>query len=96
MCNSKFNGIEFENHGDVMHVVANIGKVNLNPGNYSLSVTVYSENNIASALSFGEVLCKHYNCKSFRVTGGFFGWAPVQIVGDWQVTETKPLDKVKL
>jgi lipopolysaccharide transport system ATP-binding protein len=96
MCNSKFNGVEFENSGEVMHIVANIGKVNLNPGNYSLSVTVYSENNIASALSFGEVLCKHYNCKNFRVTGGFFGWAPVQIVGDWQINETKALNEAQL
>ncbi|NJK47146.1 ABC transporter ATP-binding protein [Candidatus Gracilibacteria bacterium] len=87
MCNSKYNGVHFSNSGEEMHIVANVGKMNLNPGNYSLSVTIYSENDIASSVSFGEVLCKHYNCQSFRVQGNFFGWAPVQIVGDWKLNE---------
>jgi lipopolysaccharide transport system ATP-binding protein len=84
MCNSKYNGIEISNSGETLHVAVNLGKMTLNPGSYSLSVTIYSENNISSSVSFGEVLCKHYNCKNFRVVGNFFGWAPFQLVGNWQ------------
>jgi lipopolysaccharide transport system ATP-binding protein len=84
MCNSMFNGVTMKNTGERLRVTVNVGKVNFNPGIYSLSLSIYAENDVASNVSFGEILCKHHNCNTFRVKGNFFGWAPVQIVGDWK------------
>jgi lipopolysaccharide transport system ATP-binding protein len=61
-----------------MKVTLNLGKINLNPGVYALSLAIQSE-------AVGEVLIKHYNFKKFRVVGNFFGYAPVQIFGNWMI-----------
>jgi lipopolysaccharide transport system ATP-binding protein len=77
-CNSYFHGVEIANSGERMKVTLNLGKINLNPGVYALSLAIQSE-------AVGEVLIKHYNFKKFRVVGNFFGYAPVQIFGNWMI-----------
>ncbi|MDJ0510479.1 MAG: ABC transporter ATP-binding protein [Crocosphaera sp.] len=87
MCDSKFNGFEISNTGKNMSVLVNLGSVTLNPGLYSISVTLHGRNAIASSVSLGEVLCKYYNYKKFEVKGSFFGWAPNQIYGNWKILD---------
>lgn len=77
-CNSFYHGVEIANSGERMRVILNLGKINLNPGRYSLSLGIQSE-------GVGEVLFKSYNFKKFRVTGNFFGYAPIQIKGEWDL-----------
>jgi lipopolysaccharide transport system ATP-binding protein len=76
-CISSFSGYQITNSGERMTVILNLGKINFNPGVYSLAMTVNSEN-------LGEVLCRYDNVKKFRVVGRFYGYAPVQIIGDWK------------
>ncbi|MEM8777653.1 MAG: ABC transporter ATP-binding protein [Cyanobacteria bacterium P01_G01_bin.49] len=77
-CNSNYQNIEISNSGEKMEIVLNLGKINLNPGWYSLSFSVQSE-------SLGQILVKYYNCKRFRLVGDFFGYAFVQIAGNWTI-----------
>lgn len=77
-CNSFHHGVKIANKGERMKITLNLGKINLNPGVYSLSFGIHSE-------EIGEVLIKYYNFKKFRVIGDFYGYAPVQICGDWQL-----------
>jgi lipopolysaccharide transport system ATP-binding protein len=86
MCNSRFNQASIDNSKEIIHVTSNLGKIILNPGIYSLTITIHAENTIASLTSPGEVLCKYHNCKKFKVKGEFFGWAPIQLVGEWEAT----------
>jgi lipopolysaccharide transport system ATP-binding protein len=77
-CHSYFNDFKIRNSGKDLHILLDLGKINLNPGLYSLEVAVTSENR-------GEVLCKVQNVLRLRVTGQFVGYAPVQLKGDWKV-----------
>lgn len=77
-CISSFNGVEIANTGERMKVVLNLGKLNFNPGIYSIAITINSEN-------LGEVLCRYDNIKKFRVVGQQYGYAPVLIEGEWKV-----------
>ena len=77
-CNSFYHGVEIANTGKRMTVVMNLGKMNLNPGVYSLSIAIQSE-------AMGEILVRYYNFKKFKVTGNFYGWAPIQICGKWDI-----------
>ena len=76
--NSAYHGVEICNSGEEMEIILNLGRINLNPGKYSLALSIQSE-------SVGEVLVKCYNYKSFRIIGNFFGYAFVQIPGDWEI-----------
>ncbi len=75
-CISVVHDVKIINTGEKMKIELNLGKVQLNPGNYSLNVSVQSEN-------FGEELIRYYNCKKFKVLGDFCGTAPIQIPGQW-------------
>jgi lipopolysaccharide transport system ATP-binding protein len=76
-CNSHYHNVKIPNSGQRMHIRLNLGQINLNPGIYSISIGIQSE-------AVGEVLTNYYNFKKFRVNGSFFGYAPIQIKGNWQ------------
>jgi len=75
-CSSFMNGKRFNNTGKRSHISLNLGKINLNPGRYSIGITITDENR-------GEVLVKHQNIKSFLVKAEHIGFAPIQILGSW-------------
>ena len=79
-CSSFMNGKVFENCGERTVISLTMGKINLNPGIYTIEITITAENR-------GEVLSKHQNIKTFRVNGEHIGFAPVQFLGDWQVSK---------
>ncbi|HAC64736.1 MAG TPA: ABC transporter [Cyanothece sp. UBA12306] len=73
---SLVSDVKIINTGEKIKTQINIGKIQLNPGNYSLNISVQSEN-------FGEELIRYHNCKKFKVVGNFCGTAPIQIPGQW-------------
>jgi lipopolysaccharide transport system ATP-binding protein len=77
-CNSAYQKIKIANEGGKMRVVINLGKTTLNPGLYSLAVGILTED-------YGEILINYYNFMKFQVVGDFFGYAPVQILGQWKI-----------
>ncbi len=77
-CNSLFNGSKICNSGKEMHIVLRLGKINFNPGVYSLSIAVTEE-------QCGEVLAKYFNVKRLHVLGQFVGYAPIQLAAEWTV-----------
>jgi lipopolysaccharide transport system ATP-binding protein len=76
-CHSLFNGFKIVNSGERTKIVLNLGAINLNPGIYSLSLAIQSEKR-------GEILINYYNFKKFKLSGQFYGIAPLQIVGSWR------------
>jgi lipopolysaccharide transport system ATP-binding protein len=79
-CNSFYNKYRLNNSGKRSTVVVDLGGMNLNPGLYYLSVGILESNR-------GEVLMRHMYFKTFKVTGGFLGYAPIQINGKWSVNQ---------
>jgi lipopolysaccharide transport system ATP-binding protein len=77
-CNSAYQKVKISNEGGKMRVVINLGKTTLNPGLYSLAVGILTED-------YGEILINYYNFMKFQVVGDFFGYAPVQILGQWKI-----------
>ncbi len=75
-CHSAFHGGQFTNTGRRMRIVVNINSLSLNPGIYSVNVGIQAD-------KLGEILIRHINCKTIRVTGDFCGFAPVQLQGAW-------------
>jgi lipopolysaccharide transport system ATP-binding protein len=86
-CSSRANHIKIHNTGERMQVKVNLGEINLNPGIYTLQVTVQSE-------EMGDVIAKLYNIKQFRLIGAYFSPAPVLIDAKWEVNAT-PLSPIK-
>jgi lipopolysaccharide transport system ATP-binding protein len=79
-CSSSYNKFKLRNNGKRSIVTANLGSMNLNPGIYNLSVGILEDGH-------GEVLARHMNFKTFKVTGDFLGYAPMQINGKWSVNQ---------
>lgn len=77
-CISSYHGIEIVNSGERMKIILHLGKLNFNPGIYSITMSINSEN-------LGEVLCRYDNVKRFNLVGDFYGYAPIQIVGNWKI-----------
>lgn len=77
-CASSYSKFDLVNLGKRMRVHLNLGKINLNPGVYSLAMSINSEN-------IGEVLFKCYNFKKFKVVAEFCGYAPIIIPGNWSI-----------
>ena len=73
------NGKIFQNSGERSLISLTINKINLNPGQYTIEIAITAEGR-------REVLAKYQNIKTFQVTGQHFGFAPVQIMGDWKVS----------
>lgn len=79
-CHSNFQEIPIKNDGNEIKVVVDLDKINLNPGIYSLTLSIQTE-------EMGKVLLKYYNFKKFKVVGNYFSHAPFILVGSWQVTK---------
>lgn len=75
-CNSAYGRFYLPNDGHIHKVQVKLGALHLNPGLYFLSLSITDE--VA-----GDILLRSDNFAKLRVTGEFFGHAPVQIVGDW-------------
>lgn len=78
-CSSFMNGNVFNNLGERSTISLSMGRINLNPGKYTIEITITAEGR-------GEVLAKYQNVKTFVVKGPHIGFAPVQILGDWKVS----------
>ncbi len=78
---SGYNGISFFSNGDLLHMEVKIPVLNFNPGKHAFGVIVFDSANVRH-------LCWVYAAKSFKVTGGFVGSAPVQMVGNWKATSS--------
>ncbi len=79
-CVSFYNKYEIVNLGKKMTVSLDLGRINFNPGLYSLVVSIASGN-------FQETLIKQHNVKQFKVEGDFYGYASIQIDAKWSVVE---------
>jgi len=76
-CSSHINDITFNNVGQLSYISINLGTINLNPGVYSIHLTITSERR-------REILVRYHNIKFFTVKGKHVGFAPVQIKGKWE------------
>jgi lipopolysaccharide transport system ATP-binding protein len=72
--------LRIENTGQKMWVRAIIPELDLNPGVYSLSVTIADDKR-------GEILVYHHACKSFQVVGDFTGSTPVLYKAHWELVD---------
>ncbi len=79
-CHSDYNKVIIKNSGKRMIVSINLGKINLNPGYYSFSMGVQAE-------EFGEILIRHVSFANIKILGDFYGYAPIQIAGQWDINE---------
>lgn len=75
------SALRIENKGQQMCVRATIPELSLNPGVYSVSVTITDERR-------GEILVYHHACKTFQVFGDFTGFTPVQYKADWELVDS--------
>lgn len=75
-CDSSFNRIKIKNDGEKIYMDILLSALNLNPGNYYMSVSIMDESRI-------EVLSQHYAAKFLTVIGDFVGMAPIQLNGKW-------------
>lgn len=76
-CHSLNNGYQFYNTGGGMSVSLDISSINLNPGNYSVSIIITDSTDRKHLLWLSSVL-------KFKIEGVFFGGASVQLKGRWQ------------
>jgi lipopolysaccharide transport system ATP-binding protein len=76
-CSSHLNDVIFNNLGDLSSISIDLGIVNLNPGIYSIHLTITSEKR-------KEILVRYHNIKFFTVVGRHVGFAPIQIKGKWK------------
>ncbi|EAZ90589.1 ABC transporter ATP-binding protein [Crocosphaera chwakensis] len=81
-CNSLFHDFEIPNLKQEIRVKLSLGEISLNPAIYSISVGI---NSISSHNTVGDVLYKNYSVKKFKVVGDFFGYAPMQLPGKWEI-----------
>lgn len=77
-CDSSFNRVNIKNLGNKVSVDILLPALNLNPGNYYMSISIMDESRI-------EVLSQHYAAKRLTVIGDFVGMAPIQLNGEWIV-----------
>jgi lipopolysaccharide transport system ATP-binding protein len=75
---SLFHKVFLHNTGKQMHVSVEFKEVNLNPSIYSLSISATDETRL-------EVLSAYHSVKDLQVIGEFIGFAPVQLIGNWEV-----------
>lgn len=75
--NSLYGNSVICNSGELMHITVSLNAVQLNLGDYYISVTVFDETK-------RDILALHYAVKKIKVLGEFIGIAPVQFVGEWE------------
>ncbi len=75
-CDSSFNSVKIKNDGEKICMDILLPALNLNPGNYYMSVSIMDASRI-------EVLTQHYAAKFLTVIGEFVGMAPIQLNGKW-------------
>lgn len=75
-CNSKNNNIDVVNLYTQTHFSVKIPHLNLNPGNYYISLS------IVDAVT-NDILCWYHASTKLTVSGNFFGGAPIQFIGEW-------------
>lgn len=68
---------EVNNRGDVIKTRVKIPKLPLNPGTYSLTVTIFDERK-------GEILKRFHAIKDIQVVGSHMGFSSVQLQGEWE------------
>lgn len=83
-CNSLYNNIYLSLKEGVSSVEIDLGKINLNPGNYYLSLGVMEG-------ARGKVIMRHLNFRKITIVGDYLGFAPVQICAEWGVNGEKLL-----
>jgi len=84
-CSSYLNNKVIKNNGQRLLISLSICKINFNPGVYSVEITITAENH-------GEVLLKRENIKQFQVVGQHVGFAPIQISGEWKISDFSSLE----
>lgn len=83
ICSSFVDGFFISNHTSPMNLRVNLGRVNLSPGRYSLTVGIAERHG-------GEILAKYHNCGKFLVKGKFYSAVPIQISGSWSLASEYP------
>lgn len=76
--NSIHNKFQFDNAGELLHIIIKVPKINFNPGVYSLTISIMDEYR-------REILAIYDDIKELRVVGDFIGFTPVQMVGEWYI-----------
>lgn len=77
-CSTYFDQFEICNSGKELFASVNMGKMNLNPGIYSVTVDITAEN-------YGTNLVRHKGVKTLRVNGEHVCYAPMLICGKWRL-----------
>jgi len=77
-CHSEYNKIALKNDGLRRTLKVRIDQLQLNPGKYFLSIIVFDKSN-------SRHLAWLYAAKKFTVAGDFYGGAPIQLRGEWNV-----------
>ena len=77
-CHSKYNRITLKHEGKTLKIRVILPDLYLNPGTYLLSMIIFNENG-------AEHMAWHHTVKKIRVNGNFFGGAPYQVQGIWQI-----------
>jgi lipopolysaccharide transport system ATP-binding protein len=88
-CSSLYNKVKLQNVGEPMHITVKFPAVNFNPGVYFLSASVLDETQ-------REVLVYYYAIKELKVLGEFVSFAPIQLVGKWDVKQQTISDTTHL
>lgn len=78
-CNSKNNKVGINNFTGIKHFRIIIPDIRLNPGTYYLSLSIVDG-------VTNDILIWHYATIKLKVTGDFFGGAPIQFVGEWNIS----------
>ncbi len=68
---------EVHNRGGVIKTRVKIPKLPLNPGTYSLTVTIFDERK-------GEILKRFHAVKDIQVVGSHMGFSSVHLQGEWE------------
>lgn len=80
-CHSQYHGVIFKNIGQKRTIKIKINQLILNAGNYYINIIIYDKTNT-------KYLTWLLAVSKFKVSGNFYGGAPVQFRADWD-TSTK-------
>ena len=83
-CHTACNSVKLINDGDLKHIEVKIPKLLLNPSHYMLGIIIYDQ--------WGtRQLSWYYAAKPFNVKGDFIGSAPIQLDGEWDISQVGSL-----
>ncbi|GAX62967.1 polysialic acid transport ATP-binding protein [Candidatus Scalindua japonica] len=81
-CYSINSDLEIVNNGEILRFQIKFPKFQLNPGIYSIDVSIVEE---LENGKIGEILSRYESIKNFQIVGDVVGWASIQFQGEWTI-----------